>query len=426
MRGTQSKDALEPLAMMILSSLTPKDIEVEFFDERIEKLPKALDSDAICLSVETFSAKRAYILAAHYKKQNPGTKIIMGGFHITGCPEEASLYADSIILGDAEPVWAQVMSDLKSHTLQPKYAAEHSFMLPYSQMDKNIFRGKKYTNVGIVQWKRGCVFNCNFCSIHAFYHSKILERAVDDVIEEIRNMKQKLIFIADDNLLYNRDKLKEFLIKLAPLKKKWCCQVSINVTNDDEILSLMAKSGCIIMLIGFESLNIKNLKEIGKVQNVANKDYDKAIEKIYKHKIMIYATFIFGYSHDTLESFDEVYEFAMKHKFVIANFNPLMAMPATDLYAELKEKKELINETWWLSDDFAYGDAMHYPKNFSPEELTTNCKRLRYRFYSLKSIFKRLLSGLNFRHFGIFMLINLVSGFEIKQKQNAGLGGESL
>ena len=423
MAGKQSADALKPLAFMILNSLTPKDIDVEFYDERIEKLPPVIDSNAVCFSVETFSAKRAYALANKYKQLNPNIKVIMGGFHPTACPDEAAGFADSVIIGDAEPVWEQVIKDLRNNELKRQYISTNSYMLPFTKMDKSIFDSKEYAKIGAVQWKRGCAFNCNFCSIHSFYKSCILERETDDVINEIMNMREKVVFITDDNLLHDRAKLKAFLIKLAPLKKKWVCQVSINVTNDDEILELMAKSGCIVMLIGFESLNKQNLIEIGKKQNVANNDYGKAIKKIYAYGIMIYATFIFGYPHDTPESFDEVYEFAMKHKFLVANFNPLMAMPATDLYEELKAKGKLINEKWWLSEDYSYGDAMHYPENYSAKQLAENCKRLRYRFYSAINIARRMTNPVNLRCLSVFLLLNTVSAVEIKKKQEIKLGG---
>ncbi|MDR0983474.1 MAG: B12-binding domain-containing radical SAM protein, partial [Ruminococcus sp.] len=378
--------------------------------------------DAVCFSVETFAAKRTYLLAEKYKKQNPNIKVIMGGFHPTACPDEAMQYSDCIVMGDAEPVWEQVVSDLKQNNLQKKYISDNSYILPFDKMNKSLFDGKKYTKIGIVQWKRGCCFNCNFCSVHSFYKNCVSEREIDDVITEIKNTKAKIIFIADDNLLHDKKKLKEFLHKLIPLKKKWCCQISINVTDDEEILKLMAKSGCIVMIIGFESLNMKNLVEIGKNQNIANFDYDKAIKKIYSCGIMIYATFIFGYPHDTLESFNELYEFSMNHKFAVANFNPLMAMPGTALYDELKSKEKLVDENWWLSDNYSYGDAMHYPENFSAEELSENCKKIRYEFYSRKAILKRMFGKVNFKHLPLFLLLNEVSHIEIKRKQFAKLG----
>lgn len=424
MAGRQTADALKPLAFMILINLTPKHIDVEFFDERIEKLPDDIDSDVLCFSVDTFSAKRTYLMAEKYKKRNPNITIIMGGFHPTACPDEAGKFADSVIIGDAEPVWEQVLADIESNNLKSQYTSSNSYILPFSKIDRSVFDNKKYIKMGVVQWKRGCSFNCNFCSINAFYKKRISERDVDDVITEIQNIKEKLLFITDDNLLHNRIKLKKFLLKLIPLKKKWGCQISINVTADDEILNLMAKSGCVVMLIGFESLNIKNLATIGKEQNIANNDYEKAIQKIYANNIMIYATFIFGYPHDTLESFDKVYEFAMKHNFFIVNFNPLMAMPATDLYYELKNNKKLIYEAWWISDKYSYGDAMSYPENFSPQELTENCKRIRNKYYSFFGIIKRCTNLINLRHLPLYLLSNIISAFEIRKKQSLKLGGE--
>ncbi len=425
MAGKQAKDALKPLVFRILYSLTPEDVETRLYDERIEKLPPAVDCDAVCFSVETFSARRAYILAARYKKANPNVKVIMGGFHPTACPDEAGEYADGVIVGDAEPVWGQVLEDLRNGNLQRQYLSPNSHMLPYTKRGDAIFEGKRYAKVGVVQWKRGCVFRCKFCSIRSFYRSCVLTREVDDVIEEIRNMKEKVLFLADDNLLHDKGKLKEFLTKLKPLRKKWICQISVNVANDDEILGLMAQSGCIAMIIGFESLNVKNLEAIGKEQNVANRDYDKAVGNIYAHGIMIYATFIFGYPYDTLESFDEVYKFAMRHKFLVANFNPLMAMPATDLYEELKAKGKLVDEKWWLSDEYQYGDAMHVPANYTAKQLAENCKRLRYHFYSVGNVVKRMTKAVNARRWPLFLLVNFISAFEIRRKQRMGLrGGE--
>lgn len=424
MAGRQTADALKPLAFMILVSLTPKSTDVKFFDERIEKLPPYIDSDVLCFSVDTFSAKRAYLLSAKYKKLNPNIKIIMGGFHPTACPDEAGKFADCVIIGDAEPVWKQVIKDLQNNNLRRQYISSNSYILPFSRMDNSVFDNKKYAKIGVIQWKRGCMFNCNFCSINAFYKTSIPEREVDDVIDEIKNTKEKLLFITDDNLLHDRVKLKDFLVKLIPLKKKWACQISINVTGDDVILELMAKSGCVVMIIGFESLNLETLAKIGKKQNIANINYDEAIQKIYSNGIMIYATFIFGYPHDTLESFDKVYEFAMKHKFFVVNFNPLMAMPATDLYSELKEKGKLVHENWWLADEYSYGDSIICPENFSPQELTKNCKRIRYKYYSLAGIIKRSISPINFRHLPLYLLLNVISAFEIRKKQSLKIGGE--
>ena len=423
MTGKQSSDALKPLVFAILLGLTPKDIKTEFYDECVEKLPDFIDGEAVVFSVETLAAKRAYALARHYKKANPAVKVIMGGFHITAVPDEAALYADSVVAGDAESVWGGLITDLRSETLKPLYVSSNDYMLPYNKSDHSIFAGKKYARLGVVQWKRGCYFNCGFCSVRAFYKSCVIEREISDVICEIAGMKEKIFLIADDNLLHDRDKLKSFLTELAPLKKKWGCQISINAAKDPEILGLMKKSGCVIAIVGFESLNESTLTEMGKNQSAA--EYDSAVQVFHSYGIMVYATFIFGYPDDTIDSFGHVYDFVMKHKLAIANFNPLLVMPGTSLYGELNKQNKLIDPQWWLSGNYSYGDTMHNPGSMTPEQLATGCKKLRYRFYSLRNILRRVLNPVNVRHLPVFMLVNIISCIEIRRKHKLKHGGDS-
>lgn len=133
MSGEKSYDALEPLAVLILNSLTPDHIETDFIDERIEDLPQKINSDVIAISVETFSAQRAYLLSKRYKRQNSAVKIIMGGFHITACPDETLQYADSVVIGDAEGAWEKVISDLEDNCLHERYASGNQYMLPFNR-----------------------------------------------------------------------------------------------------------------------------------------------------------------------------------------------------------------------------------------------------------------------------------------------------
>ena len=421
MTGKQSSDALKPLVFSILYGLTPDEVTTAFYDECKEILPDTIDGDAVVFSVETLAAKRTYALARQYKQANPLLKVIMGGFHPTTVPDEAQLHADSIVIGDAEAVWGNLITDLQNDALKPVYASSNGLMRSFWKPDHSIFDGKKYAKIGVVQWKRGCIHSCNFCSIQAFYKSCVAEREISDVINEISNLKEKVIFIADDNLLHDKAKLKVFLRELAPLKKKWGCQISINVAKDHETLGLMKKSGCIIAIVGFESLNDAVLTEIGKKQRA--EDYDNAVRIINSYGIMLYATFIFGYPNDTLESFSRVHDFVMKHRMAITNFNPLMVMPGTSLYDELRAQDKLIDPAWWLSEDYNYGDATHYPDLMTSKQLAEGCKKLRYKFYSLRSILWRALKPVNIKHLLVFSLINAVSYIEIRRKQRIKHGG---
>ena len=181
-----------------------------------------------------------------------------------------------------------------------------------------------------------------------------------------------------------------------------------------------------MVLIGFESLNENNLKQMGKGANIKYKDYEKVIKNVYDAGIMIYGTFVIGYDYDTKDTYKELVDFAIKNKFAIANFNPLMPMPGTRLYDRLKKENRLIHNKWWLDDDYRYGDAMLIPKGMTPEELLNGCKNARYTFNTYKNIFKR---SLNFKsnsrglmNLGIYYLVNIISRFEIHMKQGRRLG----
>jgi radical SAM superfamily enzyme YgiQ (UPF0313 family) len=199
----------------------------------------------------------------------------------------------------------------------------------------------------------------------------------------------------------------------------------MDAAQNDKLLGLMKESGCLLVLMGFESLDRKNLERMNKSANLAIGDYDRAIANIYKHGLLIYATFVLGYDEDTAESFKETLSFAMKHNFTVANFNPLIPMPGTPLYKRLEQEGRLIYDKWWLSEVYCYGDTAYRPRQLSPEELRDGCKSIRYSFYGVRSILKRLFAGgfhLKPYNFFLFMALNIISNREIHRKQGRLLG----
>ncbi|MEE3343228.1 MAG: radical SAM protein [Bacilli bacterium] len=418
-------DAMKPLLFGIMDTITPKDVEMEYFDERVEELPEQIDSDIISLSVETFAARRAYKLAKKYKTKN--NIIVMGGFHPTMLPEEALEYCDVVLIGDAEDTWPDLINDYKKGKIKKIYKSSNKTNIAKIDFNSKVYYGKKYNKIGLVQFSRGCKFNCDFCSIRSFYKSKVRQKSLEDTIEEIRNIKEKLIFFIDDNIFLDEKSALALFKSIQPLKKKWACQISMDVAFNDKLLKSMKESGCILVLMGFESLNSKNLKLMNKSANLNIKKYEEAIKNIYKHKIMIYGTFVLGYDYDTKEDIKKTMEFAIKNNLTIANFNPLIPMPGTRLYKRLEDNKELIYNKWWLEENFCYGDSAYYPKNMSPEDLKEGCKEARYTFNTYKNIFKRLICNkchLNPFNILIFLILNIISRKEIHRKQGKKLGGK--
>jgi len=428
MYDDRSSDAMEPLCFAVLKALTPTDIDVSFFDERLEPVPFDHPTDLVAMTVETYTARRAYQIADTYRER--GVPVVMGGYHPTFLPLETLAHADAIVKGDAEGVWGQVLSDACSGSLQSIYESAEFPSLAGCIPDRSIFAGKKYVPIGLVQYSRGCKFNCSFCSIHAFYGTSLRQRPVEDVVEDIRRSGRRHIFLVDDNLFVNEEKARELFEALIPLKISWSCQVSVDIARSPELVRLMARSGCISALVGFESLDPASLKEIKKGWNVKWVSYEDAISVFREAGIMLYGTFVFGCDNDTADSLDASVDFAIRNKFLLANFNPLTPTPGAPLYDRMQKEGRLLHDRWWLDPNFSYGDATLKPSKMTAEQLTDACFSARRKFNTANSIWSRMFDlQTNLRspfRAGIYLLANLISRREIYSKQSRSLGAAAV
>ncbi len=418
---------MEPLCFAILKSLTPADVATSLIDERLEEIPETLDTDLVAMTVETYTARRAYQLADRFRSQ--GITVVMGGYHPTFLPDEALEHADAIVKGDAEGAWEHVVEDARAGNLQSVYQSPEFPSLDQRMPDRSIFAGKKYAPMGLVQFSRGCRFNCSFCSIRAFYGNSLRHRPVEDVVEDIRRSGRRHIFIVDDNLFIDRDTAWQLFEALIPLRINWSCQVSIDIARDPELVRLMRRSGCISALIGFESLDPDSLRELNKHWNTKWQSFDDAIAVFRNAGIMLYGTFVFGCDNDTVDSFPAVVEFALRNKFILANFNPLTPTPGAPLFDQMEHEGRLLHDRWWLDPRFGYGDATFTPRGMTAKELAAGCYTARREFNTGRSILRRMLDArANCRspyRAGIYLAANLTSRREIHRKQGRKLGGES-
>ncbi|MBR3045297.1 MAG: B12-binding domain-containing radical SAM protein [Oscillospiraceae bacterium] len=416
-----SSDAMKPILFAIIRELTPQTHEIEFLDERAEPLPERIDADLIAFSVETYTAKRAYILAKRYK--TPQNRIVMGGFHAAVMADEMLQYADTVLVGDAEGTWPQLLADCKNGCTKRKYISDETAEPLSPAPHPEIYR-HRYAGIGVHQLSRGCKFNCDFCSIKTMYRC-VRQKAPETVAAELRAAKEKIIFFADDNLFYNRESALAMLRAIAPLRKKWACQISMDAAHDDALLDEMKRAGCFLVLMGFESLTPDSLREMHKSANAAS-DYEAVIRNIYRHGLLIYGTFVLGYDGDTKDVFQNTLDFAVRNHITITNFNPLIPMPGTPVYQRMQEQGRLLFRKWWLSDKYRYGDTAYRPRNMSPDELREGCLYMRTEFYSLRCILRRLLGNplhLKPVNLMIYLLANIISAKEIRAKQGQLLGG---
>lgn len=423
---SHSLAAMEVLCFAFLKGVTPPDVETVFYDERLGPIPYDEPTDLVAITVETFTARRAYQIAIQYRKR--GVKVVMGGFHPTFMPAEASCFADAVVQGDAEISWPQILCDAKAGCLKPFYNQEGFPPLTGMRADRSIFCSKRYVPMTLVQYSRGCKFNCNFCSIHAFYGTSMRQRPVHELVAEIEQLGARHVLFVDDNIFVNKDKAKELFRALIPLNITWSCQVAIEIARDKEVLDLMERSGCQGALIGFESLNPKILKEMNKGWNLKWIDYDTSIKRLKDAGIMIYGTFVFGYDSDTPDVFDEAVEFAIRHKFAYAGFNLLMPTPGSRMYDDLRQQNRMIYERWWLDPRFRYGEAVFHPRSMTAEEFTAGGYRARTAFSTGSSIFSRLFdrqtnAASPYRMWSYFFG-NFLLRKEVHEKQGRALGSE--
>ncbi|MEE9572121.1 MAG: radical SAM protein [Candidatus Neomarinimicrobiota bacterium] len=415
---------MEPLAIATLKALTPDNIDCAFYDDRLESIPYNDPTDLIAINIETYTARRAYQIAAEYKKR--AIPVVMGGFHATLMPDEVEQNADAVVIGEAENLWLQVINDAASGTLKSRYQSENQPMLGGVIPDRSIYASKKYINLTLIETARGCRFSCEFCSISQFYKSTYRARPIDEIIEEIKLTGSKRIFFTDDNIAVDKKRTIKFLNALIPLNINWVGQVSIDVAKDDNMISLLKRSGCAGVLIGFESLDTNNLIAMGKNINKIHLNFAEAINRLRTYGICVYGTFVFGYDEDTEGSFVETLRFAKQTKLFFAAFNHLVPFPGTPLYSRLKNEGRLRYKSWWLSGNYRFGELAFNPKKLTAQKVSILCFKYRRLFYHPLSIVKR---GIDFKAncknitmAVLFIHQNIATRLDVERRQQLPLG----
>jgi radical SAM superfamily enzyme YgiQ (UPF0313 family) len=415
---------MEPLPLAQIAGLTPSDIEVAFYDDRMEPIPFDDPTDLVALSVETYTARRAYQIASEYRRR--GVPVVMGGFHATLASEEVLDYADTIVVGEAEGCWPGLLDDFRSGRMKPLYRSEKRPDISKAMPDRSIFKDRDYLPVGLVEASRGCTYRCDFCSISSFFNGSQNWRDTETIVEDIKRVHKarKAVFFVDDNIISHSGRTKELCKALIPLNIKWICQADITATHDEEMLALMHRSGCQGLLVGFESLNAKNLVAMNKKHNMAYGGVTEAIRKFHKHNIRLYATFVFGGDYDTIGSFRETIDFCIQHGIFMVAFNNLTPFPGTPLYRRLEAEEKLLFESWWMDDLFRYG-YVPFQSALPPGLIRDECLKARKAFYSARSILKRMRNPANRSNLFVlanYLFINQLCRREAAERENYPLG----
>ena len=414
-------------SLAYLAALTPKDWEVKILDENLDRLSFE-EADLVGITAYTCNAPRGYEISEKYRAK--GIKTVIGGVHASVLPEEAKQYADSVIVGEAESVWGELIHDFDNNNLQELYQGDHISLENLVKPDRSLF-SKKYRLLS-VETSRGCPNNCEFCSTSTLHGQKYRQRPVEEVLDELQALKSKFFFFSDDNILGYGKEAEERAIQLfqgmieRKLRKRWGAYIGIDFASNPEVIKYAQKAGCLGVFIGFESINEETLQDMHKVRNlkVGVGNYRDVIKRIHDYSIGIFGSFVLGNDGDKEDIFQRTSDFIVDTKIDVVQLSTLTPYPGTRLYERLKQEGRLLFTNY--PDDWKYYDFMEVvfqPKNMSPDELRNGVANM-YKYttstwMSLRRAFNSALETKNLPGSALAFFGNRGSGSFWMKKYNA-------
>jgi radical SAM superfamily enzyme YgiQ (UPF0313 family) len=377
------------MTLPYVAALTPPDIRVEIKDDLLEEITFKEEADLVALTCMSHQAPRAYQLAAGFRRR--GIPVVMGGFHATLAPEECQEHADALVLGEAEEAWPRLLEDFRTGSLKPRYQGSklsNLKNLPVPRYDLLDLKRYKLLNIPS-QTTRGCPYNCSYCEVTQVYGGKFRHRPVEEVIHEIKEIRRltgsDFIYFVDDNFVANRRHAMAIMEQLIPLKLIYGCLATANVGDDPEVLDLMARSGCLHVNIGMETISPESLKAINKKQNKI-KDYERQFRALRDRGIGFSVNVMFGLDGDRPDIFDTTVDFLIRVKAPVAFMFILAPRPGTKVRDQLLAEGRIFDHDW---TNYCGLNAVYHPKHMTPRQLEEGYWRANRRFYSLSAILRR-------------------------------------
>lgn len=387
------------LTLPYLKALTPPGHDVTLVDELFYDVDLDAECDLVGITAMGPQIKRAYDLADAFRRR--GRRVVLGGTWVTLTAEESLMHADAVVAGEAEDVWPRLIADLcegrsrgiyrseKWHTLQDLPRIDYTTLplLKYEAFKKS-WLYRMYFHWPVI-FSRGCPHPCEYCAVQTYYRRSFRTRPVPEVIEDLQTIKalgaNRILFL-DDNPIAHPEAAKELFRAMIPLQVKWASQCTINIARDAELLDLAARSGCVSLSIGLESINADSLDSIGKGFNLP-KRFDRDLAAIRSKGIQIIALLMVGLDGDTIETFRRSLEFLIANKISFLKLFTPCPYPGTKYYDDMAQAGRIIVQDWGRYD---YGSPLIRPAQMTADEMMDGFKYVYEGFYSTRAIAQRL------------------------------------
>jgi radical SAM superfamily enzyme YgiQ (UPF0313 family) len=339
--------AYAPLTLTQLAALVPEELnaKIKIVDEGIQELPKKIEADIVGISATTPNAHRAYKIADRLRAE--GKTVVLGGYHATLMPEEAAQHADAIVLGYAEKSWPQLLHDFKNNNLQPRYdcSGQEVFEQSLPVPRRDLLNQRSYLIKNTIEATRGCPNLCEFCVIAAAHGREHWLRPVEEVVEEIKQMKAKRVVFLDSSPTEFSDYAKDLCRALIPLKIKWSSAATMRIARDKEWLQLAFESGLEAVLIGFESLSQDSLMLHRKGFNKVD-EFAETAAMLHDHNVAILGCFVLGLEEDDISVFQKTVDFVNQAKIDIVQYAVYTPFPGTPVFERLDKQGRILTRDW--------------------------------------------------------------------------------
>lgn len=387
-----------PMSLGLLAALTPDNWDVEILDENFERFAYR-EADLVGFTALTSSVHRSYELAEIYRKNKIPS--VIGGIHASMMPQEALTYVDTVVKGEAENIWPQVIKDFETGKMQKIYEGKLLPMVDSPKPRIDLYH-PGYT-FGSIQTTRGCPMRCEFCSVHTFNGTKYRPRPVEEVIEEYALIPKKKVYFIDDNLVgYSKtsaERIKKIcrLIIKSGIKKDWFCSASMNIGQDEELIELMSGAGCRMIFLGIESEEVEQLQSVHKDMNlkIGVDNFSKIYDTLHKYRIAVLGAFIFGLDTDTADSIRRRTDYILNSSIDAIQTTILTPLPGTLLYKRFEKEKRLLYTDYpadW--ERYSFSEVVYKPKLMEVREFEDVVRESWERIYNEKAIGKRFIKSL--------------------------------